>query len=104
MPPPDPREGFIRGKPGEMYGLPVKIDLRSYVTSHEDLDPETRTIKCQEASSLSHRSYMACGETATKLVLSERGTRLYFMCDACASHNIAHRGAVLIAVHEEMKV
>lgn len=86
----DSREGFIRGKPGEMFGLPVKIDLKG--------------TRCQEASSMSATRYIPCGDDATKLVLSDRGTRLYFMCEPCADHNVRNRGAILVATHQEINI
>jgi hypothetical protein len=81
-----------------MFGLPVKIDLRDFF--HLNKSP----IHCQEAAPISSERYVACGNVTKKLVLSERGTRLYFMCDGCADHNVRNRGAILVAVHEEMKV
>ena len=59
---------------------------------------------CQEASHLSVNRYIACAQPATKLVLSERGRRLYPMCEGCADHNIRNRRAKLAAVHEAMNV
>lgn len=59
---------------------------------------------CQEASVFSGSKYIPCGEDATKLVLSERGRRIYPMCDACADHNVQNRGAVLVATHEDLNV
>ena len=59
---------------------------------------------CQEASQFSTTRYLACSQPATKLVLSERGRRLYPMCDMCADHNIRNRRAKLAAVHEAMNV
>jgi hypothetical protein len=100
---PDSREGFIRGKPGELYGLPIKIDLRTYPENDPEGEGPNRQL-CQEASSLSTSTYLPCGEPATQLVLSEHGSRLYPMCAGCADHNIRNRGAVLVAVHEEIRV
>lgn len=50
-----------------------------------------KVLKCREASPLSVSSYIACGERATRFILSERGTRVYPMCDGCASHNVRNR-------------
>ncbi len=61
-------------------------------------------MRCQEASQFSFQRYIACGQPATKLVLSERGRRLYPMCEPCADHNVRNRGAKLAAVHEAMDV
>lgn len=52
-----------------------------------------KNMACQEASPLSVTSFVQCGKLATKLVLSERGTVVYRMCDECADHNIRNRGA-----------
>lgn len=41
---------------------------------------------------------LRCGRPATAVVLSERGKRLYFMCEPCAEHNVQNRGAVPIAI------
>lgn len=83
-------ESFIRGKPGELFSLPVYIDLTG--------------VPCQEASPLSHQKFQACGEPARKLILTNREKRLYPMCEHCAKHNIDNREAVLIAEHREMSV
>jgi hypothetical protein len=50
---------------------------------------------CQEASSLSVTTYIACGEPATKVV-DNRDQRVYLMCDACAEHNVRNRGAQVL--------
>ena len=54
---------------------------------------------CQEASVLSHSHYIPCGKPATCLV-KNRDPKPYFMCDACADHNVRNRGATIIALKE----
>lgn len=50
---------------------------------------------CQEASVLSVRSYIPCGAPAVALV-KNRDPKPYYMCEMCASHNVANRGAEII--------
>lgn len=47
---------------------------------------------CEEASSLSHRFYIACGRPATKQVYHRRDNKTYAMCDSCTDHNVTNRG------------
>lgn len=82
----------------------VKIDMRAFYWPNNGGDKTETRWQCQEASTASGATYIPCGEDGTKLVLSERGQRIYVMCDACADHNIRNRGAVLLAVHKEMDV
>lgn len=50
---------------------------------------------CEEASMFSVKTYIPCGKSASRIIYHERdGKHFYFMCDACASHNIANREAI----------
>lgn len=56
------------------------------------------TARCQEASVFSTDSYIPCGAPASAIVKHNgRTERPYFMCQACASHNVANRNASLLA-------
>jgi hypothetical protein len=57
-------------------------------------------LSCEEASPMSHATYIACGAPAVALVLHNRDRRTYAMCLACADHNIRNRGGVLVAEKE----
>ena len=48
--------------------------------------------ECQDASILSMHSYIPCGKPASAIIYHERDRRGYFMCAACASHNVKNRG------------
>jgi len=54
-------------------------------------------IICQEASTRSISTYIACGAPAVALVWHERDKRAYPMCKACAWHNLCNRGGRLLA-------
>jgi hypothetical protein len=47
---------------------------------------------CQEASVFSRNTYIPCGLKANSIVYHARDGRGYYMCHACASHNVANRG------------
>lgn len=47
---------------------------------------------CQEASSLSHNTYIPCGRPAA-FVVKNSDPSPYAMCAACADHNVRNRGA-----------
>ena len=47
--------------------------------------------KCQEASHLSGRLYVACNAPAT-CVVDNGDTNVYFMCTPCGDHNVRNRG------------
>lgn len=53
-----------------------------------------KPLTCREASIHSVMMYIACGQPATRFILSERGAKVYPMCPGCASHNVKNRGAV----------
>lgn len=63
----------------------IKLSLRAY-----------NAVSCQEASSLSRETYIPCGQHVTALI-ENKDSHLYFMCAACASHNLHNRGAKQIA-------
>lgn len=57
--------------------------------------PEGAT--CQEASPLSHATYIPCGRPATAVVyFPGHGEGPYNMCPPCADHNTRRRGAVFV--------
>ena len=56
-----------------------------------DFDGKT----CEEASPLSVRTFIPCGKPATFLV-KNRDPKPYFMCEACADHNVKNRGATVL--------
>ena len=68
-----------------------------------DSYPEPDFNGCQEASSLSVATYVACGQPATKVV--DNGDRcVYLMCAACADHNVRNRrGRVLLELEHTWK-
>jgi hypothetical protein len=51
---------------------------------------------CQEASPYSRLCYIPCGERAVTIVYHAMDRRSYYMCAACADHNVRHRGAKLV--------
>ena len=51
---------------------------------------------CEEASFLSREKYVPCGALASSAVYHEKDRRWYFMCAACADHNVRNRGGVLL--------
>lgn len=59
-------------------------------------DPSTipRDARCQEASSFSRETYLPCGAPA-EYVIEHVGERCYYMCRACADHNVRSRGGVI---------
>lgn len=50
---------------------------------------------CEEASILSTTTYIPCGKPA-RYMISNGDPKLYFMCDACADHNVRNRGARVV--------
>ena len=52
--------------------------------------------KCEEASFLSKETYIPCARPAVAAVLHSKDNRYYFMCGACADHNVRNRGGVLV--------
>lgn len=49
---------------------------------------------CEEASPLSHKMYIPCGNPAVAIVYFERHKEgPYNMCFGCADHNVRGRGA-----------
>lgn len=52
--------------------------------------------RCQEASIFSRESYIPCGAPASTIV-DNGDSRPYYMCDACANHNIHNRRGKLLA-------
>lgn len=53
--------------------------------------PGTGPLTCREAHQHSRRDYVPCGAKATRFILSERGRRVYPMCEFCADHNVRSR-------------
>lgn len=56
--------------------------------------PGDAPLTCREASPASREAYIPCGRPAARFVLSERGKRVYPMCQPCADHNVRNRGAL----------
>lgn len=53
--------------------------------------------KCQEASPLSHKFYIACGRLATAVIyFPNHKEGPYDMCPMCADHSVRNRGAVYV--------
>jgi hypothetical protein len=52
----------------------------------------SRDAVCQEASLFSRGRYIPCGAPATHVIRHDQEQRAYYMCDACADHNIRNRG------------
>jgi hypothetical protein len=40
--------------------------------------------------------YMPCGQPAVAMVRHNKDRRSYFMCAACAEHNVCNRGGILL--------
>lgn len=59
-------------------------------------DIELRGRPCEEASTLSRETFIACGKPASFLVFHSGDGRAYRMCYGCASHNVKNRGGVLV--------
>lgn len=52
---------------------------------------------CEEASIVSHQTYIPCNRPARYLVgWARRNEGPYRMCEPCASHNVSNRGAQII--------
>lgn len=61
-----------------------------------DSRKEDEPYKCEEASLFipsTEKMYAPCAATATNKMWSKRDSRYYWMCDACADHNL-RRGMV----------
>jgi hypothetical protein len=56
-----------------------------------------REAQCQEASAHSWGLYVPCRKQATTIVHHPKDRRSYYMCDACADHNLRNRGGKLVA-------
>lgn len=63
--------------------------------------PVPNEARCQEASILSHKSYIACGGPAEAIIYSDRDSRGYYMCLACADHNIRNRRGKVVTAKTE---
>lgn len=48
---------------------------------------------CEEASPLSHMTYIPCGRPAVAVVQFDTGEGPYNMCAPCADHNVPRRRA-----------
>lgn len=59
--------------------------------------------RCQEASSASHATYIACGALAV-FIVQTRDPHAYAMCDACADHNVRNRGALYVNEGDSYKL
>jgi hypothetical protein len=53
--------------------------------------------RCEEASPLSHETYVPCNAPAARMVAFMRGGEVlegpFRMCAPCADHNVRNRGA-----------
>lgn len=67
-----------------------------------EAEPIPSEAKCQEASIYSRDTYIPCGEVAVAIVRHENDRRSYYMCAACADHNVKNRGGRLI--HQDKKM
>jgi hypothetical protein len=65
----------------------------------DPIDKVPKDARCQEASALSHESYIPCSGPAVATVFSRRDGRAYYMCLMCADHAIRNRGFQLYAVN-----
>ncbi|MES2155439.1 MAG: hypothetical protein V4510_09925 [bacterium] len=72
-----------------------KVMARNTILIVEALkaQPGDAPLTCQEASPASRETFIACGAPAARFVLSERGQKVYPMCEPCATHNVRNRGA-----------
>ena len=52
-----------------------------------------REVTCQEASAASITRYIPCSRPAA-VIIDNGDTHPYWMCEACAGHNVRNRGAV----------
>jgi len=57
--------------------------------------------RCEEASPLSHETYIPCNAPATCRIWSERDQRAYRMCEPCADHSVRNRGMRRLAPDEK---
>lgn len=62
--------------------------------------PLPADARCQEASILSVNWYVPCGKVACAIVRHKKDGRAYYMCGACADHNIRNRGGELLFITE----
>lgn len=72
---------------------------RQKAKNMSDIAPITipEDARCQEASIFWVKTYIACNQKATTIIYHEKDRRGYYMCDACADHNIWNRGGKLVA-------
>jgi hypothetical protein len=56
---------------------------------------EAKEHCCEEASLYSREFYIPCNAPATQVLLSDRETATYRMCEPCAAHNL-RRGLTLV--------
>ena len=69
----------------------------------EEIDFES--LKCEEASYLSYKQYIPCGNPAVAIIWHNRdGKHCYPMCLPCANHNIRNRGGILLGKKKGMKI
>ncbi len=62
-------------------------------------DARGRERVCQEASPLSLATLIACGRPAAAII-DNGDEHPYWMCAACADHNVKNRGAVRYSPEE----
>jgi hypothetical protein len=63
----------------------------------DESQPVPANMRCQEASPFSRGFYIPCGKPAVAIVRHDKDRRSYYMCAACADHNVGNRGARLIS-------
>lgn len=59
--------------------------------------------RCQEASPLSGKFYIPCGQPATQVVKTN-DKHAYTMCQMCADHNVRNRGARVVQADEVVEI
>jgi hypothetical protein len=73
-------------------GMPERNDGAEMIAPINADNTLPAGARCQEASHLSRQSYIACRAPATHVIWHDKDRRGYYMCDACADHNVRNRG------------
>lgn len=59
------------------------------------MTPALAKIPCQEASTHSRETFVACSKPGAAVIFHQHdGRHVYVMCAGCAEHNVRHRGGV----------
>lgn len=80
-------------QPGDVWVEDGKIFATRKLIDEAKARQSGKPPECEEASIHSRETYIPCAAPATRFILSERGAKVYAMCQTCAYHNVRNRGA-----------